>query len=397
MTIRTTHVGSLPRTERLIEANRERRAGSLDEQGFTAVLQEEVNGVVARQAGLGLTILNDGEYGHAMIDNVDYGAWWTYSFSRFSGLSLEDIARFDVKPPAGREGRLSYSSFAERRDWNLFADAYSDPESGIHIANKNPVAFPTITSEIAYIGEEAVDRDIAGTKAALEAAGRPVSDGFVAALSPGSAARIANAHYEDDEAVVWAFAEGLREEYRRITDAGLTVQIDAPDLAEGWDQFAVEPALEDYRAFQRVRIEALNHALEGIDPALVRYHVCWGSWHGPHTTDIPFKDIVDLALEVNANGLTFEAANARHAHEWTIWKDIDLAEGKYLIPGVVSHSTNVVEHPELVAQRIRQFADIVGDERVVASTDCGLGGRIYPSIAWAKLAALTEGARLASK
>lgn len=167
MTIRTTHVGSLPRTERLIEANRERRAGSLDEQGFTAVLQEEVNAVVARQAGLGLTILNDGEYGHAMIDNVDYGAWWTYSFSRFSGLSLEDIARFDVKPPAGREGRLSYSSFAERRDWNLFADAYSDPESGIHIANKNPVAFPTITSAISYIGEEAVDRDIADTKAAL--------------------------------------------------------------------------------------------------------------------------------------------------------------------------------------------------------------------------------------
>lgn len=397
MTIRTTHVGSLPRTPRLIEANRARREGSLSEADFTSLLQEEVNGVVARQAELGLTILNDGEYGHAMIDTVDYGAWWTYSFSRFSGLSLEDVARFDVRPPAGREGRLSYSSFAERRDWNRFADAYSDPESGIHIANKNPVAFPTITSAIGYIGAEAVDRDIAGTKAALEAAGRPTSDGFVAALSPGSAARIANAFYEDDEAVVWAFAEGLREEYKRIADAGLTVQIDAPDLAEGWDQFAVEPSLEDYRAFQRVRIDALNHALDGIDPGLVRYHVCWGSWHGPHTTDIPFADIVDLALAVNANGLTFEAANARHAHEWTIWKDTELPEGKYLIPGVVSHSTNVVEHPELVAQRIRQFADIVGDERVVASTDCGLGGRVYPSIAWAKLASLAEGARLAAQ
>jgi len=202
---------------------------------------------------------------------------------------------------------------------------------------------------------------------------------------------------EDDEAVVWACADVLREEYKRITDAGLTVQIDAPDIAEGWDQMNPEPSVEDYRAFSRVRIDALNHALEGIDPSLVRFHVCWGSWHGPHTTDIPFKDIVDLALLVNANGLTFEAANARHAHEWTIWRDIELPEGKYLIPGVVSHSTNVVEHPELVAQRIRQFADIVGDERVVASTDCGLGGRIYPSIAWAKLEALAEGARLASK
>lgn len=368
MTIRTTHVGSLPRTPELIEANRARREGSLGDADFTSLLQDQVDGVVKRQAEIGLDIVNDGEYGHAMIDTVDYGAWWTYSFSRFGGLSFEDVQRFDVRPPAGRDGRLSFSSFAERRDWQRFADAYADPDSGIHIANRNPIAFPTITGELTYIGAEAVERDIAGTKHALAAAGKPVSDGFVAAISPGSAARVANAFYEDDEAVVWACADVLREEYKRITDAGLTVQIDA-----------------------------LNHALEGIDPSLVRFHVCWGSWHGPHTTDIAFKDIVDLALLVNANGLTFEAANARHAHEWTIWRDTPLPEGKYLIPGVVSHSTNVVEHPELVAQRIRQFADIVGDERVVASTDCGLGGRIYPSIAWAKLEALAQGARLASK
>lgn len=397
MSIRTSHVGSLPRTPELIDANRARRAGSLSEADFTALLQDQVDGVIKRQSNLGLDVINDGEYGHAMIDTIDYGAWWTYSFSRFSGLSIEDTARFDVKPPAGREGRISFSSFAERRDWVRFADAYSDPDSGIHIANKNPVAFPTITSEITYIGAEAVQRDITGTLNALEKVGKTAADGFIAAISPGSAARVANAFYEDDEAVVWALADALHEEYRAITDAGLTVQIDAPDLAEGWDQFAVEPALEDYREFSRVRIEALNHALRGIDPALVRYHVCWGSWHGPHTTDIAFKDIVDLALAVNANGLTFEAANARHAHEWTIWKDLELPEGKYLIPGVVSHSTNVVEHPELVAQRIRQFADLVGDERVVAATDCGLGGRVYPSIAWAKLESLVEGARLAQK
>lgn len=397
MTIRTTHVGSLPRTHTLIEANRAHREGSCDDAAFTQLLQDEVNAVVKRQNDIGLSIVNDGEYGHAMLDDVDYGAWWTYSFSRFGGLSFEDTQRFDIRPPAGKNGRLSFSSFAERRDWQRFSDAYSDPSSGIHIANKNPIAFPTITGPLTYIGAEAVDRDIVGIQRALEAVGKPLSDGFVAAISPGSAARVANAFYEDDEAVVWACADVLREEYLRITQAGLTVQIDAPDIAEGWDQFAVEPFVEDYREFSRVRIEALNYALRGIDPQLVRFHICWGSWHGPHTTDIPLKDIVDLALDVNAHGLTFEAANARHAHEWTIWKDIELPDGKYLIPGVVTHSTNVVEHPELVAQRIRQFADIVGDSRVIASTDCGLGGRIYPSIGWAKLEALTEGARLASK
>ena len=377
MTIRTTHVGSLPRSQRLLDANREHRAGALADADFSALLQEEVDAVVARQAGIGIDVVNDGEYGHAMLDTVDYGAWWTYSFSRFGGLS--------------------FSSFAERRDWVRFADAYADPDSGIHIANRNPVAFPTITGALTYIGEQAVERDIAGVSHALEAAGKPLSDGFVAAISPGSAARVANAFYEDDEAVVWACADVLREEYKRITDAGLTVQIDAPDIAEGWDQMNPEPSVADYRAFCRVRIDALNHALRGIDPSLVRFHVCWGSWHGPHTTDIPFKDIVDLALAVDANGLSFEAANARHAHEWTIWRDTPLPDGKYLVPGVVSHSTNVVEHPELVAQRIHQFADIVGDSRVVASTDCGLGGRVYPSIAWAKLESLAEGARLASR
>ena len=192
------------------------------------------------------------------------------------------------------------------------------------------------------------------------------------------------------------WAEALREEYRAITDVGLTVQIDAPDLAESWDQFEVEPDLQDYRRFSTVRIEALNHALEGIDPARVRYHMCWGSWHGPHSTDLGFDTIVDLALSVRANGLSFEAANARHEHEWRIWKDVELPSEKYLIPGVVSHATNVLEHPELMADRIERFARLVGPERVVASTDCGLGGSVHPHIAWSKLESLAEGARIAS-
>lgn len=261
MSIRTTHVGSLPRTRALFEANRAHREGSLDDAAFSQLLQDEVNAVVKRQDEIGLSIVNDGEYGHAMLDHVDYGAWWTYSFSRFGGLSFENSQRYETRPPQGREGRLSFSSFAERRDWRRFADAYSDPESGIHVAHDDAVVFPTITGALTYIGADAVERDIAGVKAGLESVGKPVSDGFVAAISPGSAARVGNAFYEDDEAVVWACADVLREEYKRITDAGLTVQIDAPDIAEGWDQFAVEPSVEDYREFSRVRIEALNHKI----------------------------------------------------------------------------------------------------------------------------------------
>lgn len=388
--IRTTHVGSLPRTDALIAANKDHQDGALPDADFEAVITEAVDSVIARQASIGIDIVNDGEYGHLMTQSVDYGAWWGYSFLRFSGLEVLP------EPPARRpSGKLELDAMTDRRDWAAFADAYADPASGIHIANRRPWVFPTVTGPLSYTGADLVARDIALTKRGLEAAGKTLSEGFVAALSPASAARVGNTYYEDDEAAVWAWAEALREEYKAITDAGLTVQIDAPDLAESWDQFVTEPSLEDYRAFSAVRIDALNHALEGIDPALVRYHVCWGSWHGPHSTDLEFKHIVDLALSVNANGLSFEAANARHEHEWRIWEEVELPAEKYLIPGVVSHATNVVEHPELVAERIERFAGLVGPERVVASTDCGLGGRIHPSIAWAKLESLTAGARLA--
>lgn len=392
--IRTTHVGSLPRTDRLLAANAEHAAGTLSDADHAAIVTEETDAVVARQAEIGLTIVNDGEYGHAMTEKVDYGAWWSYSFARFSGLEVLDQLPERKPTPAGK---LELDAMTDRRDWVAFAEAYSDPTSGIHIANRRPWVFPAVTGEIRYTGQAVVKRDITALVSALDKAGKPRSEGFVASISPAAAARVGNYFYEDDEAAVWAWAEALREEYRAITDAGLAVQIDAPDLTESWDQFKVEPPIEDYRRFSAVRIEALNHALEGIDPALVRYHVCWGSWHGPHSTDLEFRHVVDLALSVNAAGLSFEGANARHEHEWKIWQDTELPEGKYLIPGVVSHATNVVEHPELVADRIERFARLVGPERVVASTDCGLGGRVHSQIAWAKLASLTEGARLAAE
>ena len=237
-------------------------------------------------------------------------------------------------------------------------------------------------------------QDIDALVSALEANGIDRKDGFIAAVSPGSAARLSNAYYDNDEEVVQAWAQALREEYRAITDAGLTVQIDDPSLAESWDQINPAPSFDDYRRYIQVRVDAINTALEGIDPDLVRLHLCWGSWHGPHTTDIPLKEIVDNVLTVNAKYISFEGANARHEHEWTVWREVDLPSDLVLVPGVVSHSTNVMEHPELVAQRISRFVDIVGPDRVVASTDCGFGGRIHPSIAWAKLKSLAEGAQL---
>jgi 5-methyltetrahydropteroyltriglutamate--homocysteine methyltransferase len=188
----------------------------------------------------------------------------------------------------------------------------------------------------------------------------------------------------------------MREEYKAIVDAGLMLQLDDPGVAENWDMMVPEPSVEDYRRFTMLRIEALNHAIRGLPSDRIRFHLCWGSWHGPHTTDIPMRDIVDAMLAVNADHYSFEAANARHEHEWELWRDVKLPDGKRILPGVVTHATNVVEHPELVAQRIRRFADGVGAENVIASTDCGLGGRVHPQIAWAKLEALAEGAAIAS-
>ena len=179
--------------------------------------------------------------------------------------------------------------------------------------------------------------------------------------------------------------------------AGFVLQLDDPALATSWDMINPEPSVADYRAFAELRVEALNHALRGLPANRIRYHLCWGSWHGPHVTDIPMRDLIDTVLKVNAQGISFEAGNVRHEHEWKVWRDVKLPDGKLLIPGVVSHATNVIEHPELVADRLVRFADVVGRENVLASTDCGLGGRVHPDIAWAKLRALAEGAALASK
>ena len=399
--IRTTHVGSLPRPQALIDANALRASGEPgDEQAYAEQLRAAVAEVVARQRQAGIDLVNDGEFGHAMASAYDYGPWWTYAWPRFGGLELEEHPLWGALPPQTRPAagadadEIALASFAERRDWNLFSEAYGDPASGAALpAVEQRRLRPVCRGPLTYRGHDLIARDIANVKAALEAAG--LADGFVNALAPASA-RFANEFYDSDEEMLFAAAEALREEYAAIIDAGLMLQLDDPAIAENWDQIVPEPSVEAYKRFTRPRIEALNHAIRGLPPERIRFHLCWGSWHGPHVTDIPMADIVEEMLAVNAGTYSFEAANVRHEHEWRVWEEVALEDGKAIAPGVVSHATNVIEHPRLVADRIVRFAGLVGRENVIASTDCGLGGRVHPQIAWAKLEALSAGAALAS-
>lgn len=396
--IETTTAGSLPRTDALIAAN---AARAFEEDGFTlktspeheTLVAEAVRDVVERQQRAGITQPGDGEFGKAMSNAVDYGAWWGYSFQRVAGLALTGRSAFTDEPKRSTPGHIELTSFADRRDRARFADMYADPEWGMH-QSKWASRMPTTVDALTYRGQQAVAADVANLRASLGDS----KTGFLTAIAPGSAARVPNEFYQSDEDHLFAWSDALAEEYRAITDAGLVLQIDDPSLCESWDQINPEPAVSDYLDFIQLRIDAINRAVEGLPREQVRLHLCWGSWHGPHTTDIELKHILQTVLGANVGQISFEAANARHEHEWTVWQDNAhlIPDDLVLVPGVVGHSTNLVEHPELVAQRIERFARIVGPERVIASTDCGLGGRVHPDIAWAKLESLGEGARLAA-
>jgi 5-methyltetrahydropteroyltriglutamate--homocysteine methyltransferase len=393
--ILTSHVGSLPRPDTLIEANRAREAGeAIDEAAFQHTLRAAVGEVVRRQSELGIDVPGDGEFGKSVVHRVSYGAWWNYAFQRLGGLDLNGPSLDHMTPRHARPGEIVLTNAAHRRDRVRFAAAYADPTSGVYMGPR-PTKGPVCVGPLTYIGHDAIRTDIANFKAALQAAG--IEEGFMTAVAPGSAYRIPNNYYQSDEEFLYACAEALREEYKAILDAGLVLQLDDPATATGWDMIDPEPSVEDYRKFTMVRVEALNHALRGLPQERIRFHLCWGSWHGPHTTDIPMRDIIEVMLAVNAQAYSFEAGNVRHEHEWRVWEDVKLPDGKLILPGVVSHATNVVEHPELVADRIVRFANLVGREQVIASTDCGLGGRVNPDIAWAKLEALVQGAALASR
>ncbi|MGH7031922.1 MAG: cobalamin-independent methionine synthase II family protein, partial [Stellaceae bacterium] len=387
--ILTSHAGSLPRADRLISAHRAQAEGrAVDERGFETTLSEAVDEVVRRQRALGLDIPGDGEFGKPMAQRVNYGSWWRYSWQRLGGIAPGENSLYDMQPRHSSPGHIVLTSFGDRRDRARFAAAYNDPDSGITTGPRPPA--PVCAGPLTYTGHSAIAADIARFKAALGAAG--VEEGFMTAVAPASCARIANSYYKSDEEFLYACAEAMREEYRAIVDAGLVLQLDDPCIAEGWDQVNPEPSVADYRRLATIWIEALNHAIAGLPQDRLRFHLCWGSWHGPHTTDIPMRDIAEVMLKANVGAYSFEAGNVRHEHEWKLWQDVKLPDDKLILPGIVSHATNVVEHPELVADRILRFANLVGRERVIASSDCGLGGRVHPDIAWAKLETLAQGA-----
>ena len=351
-----------------------------------ALLQRAVPEVVRRQVELGIDVANDGEYGKP--------SWTGYINGRLGG--------FEARPPA-ESSTMGLSTITQiSRDMRQFSEYYGEAiERGTlwhtSVALEGPPPTPmeyVCTEPITYIGQSIMQRDIDNLKGALEMT--PVVEAFLPVAAPASVeVGFKNGYYATEEEFVFGLAEAMHEEYRLIVDAGLVVQIDDAFIPAMWD--LRETDLETYLKYCELRIEALNHALEGISPDMVRYHICWGSWHGPHVTDIPMKAIVELMLKINAGAYVFEAANVRHEHEYHLWDDVKLPEGKLLIPGVVSHATSVVEHPDLVAERIIRYADRVGRENVLGGTDCGLGGRVHPQVAWAKLEALVEGARVASK
>jgi 5-methyltetrahydropteroyltriglutamate--homocysteine methyltransferase len=402
--ILTTHVGSLPRPAKFIEVAQKRTLGEkFDEAAYDTELKSAVAEVVQKQREVGVDLINDGELAHTMGWAYDYGSWWSYVIRRLGGVEVVNTGLWFTKLSAHTQTPMAPKDFVvgdwgERRDMAAFHEAYMDPQSGCGLPEQFMTNHsPVVSGPVTYKGQDLIQRDIANLKAGLKAAGLGTEGAWMNAIAPASCARMPNEYYKSEEELLYACADAMHEEYKAIIDAGFTVQLDDPAIGENWDQQKNEPSVEGYRRYTRMQIDALNHAIRGLPSSKIRFHLCWGSWHGPHTTDIPMQHLVDLMLAVNADYYSFEAANARHEHEWKIWKEVKLPAGKKILPGVVTHSTNLIEHPELVADRICRFAEAVGREAVIASTDCGLGGRVHPQIAWAKLKALSEGAALASK
>ncbi len=385
--ISTTHVGSLVRPAELIQfLLAEQDQKSYDKQQFDACLKRCVDQVVAQQVDAGIDIVTDGEFGKTI-------SWSRYILERLSGFEERQEANAGVgRAIAGKD----------RRDFAEFYDEYESAQ-GFAGLGKQAARIGTwvITGPIRYSGHASLQRDIDNLKSAAEKAGATAA--FLPVVAPASVApNRKDEFYKSEEEALFAIADALNEEYRTIVDAGLIVQVDDAYLASIYDLMVPPQSLEDYRKWATLRVEAVNHALKGIPAGRSRYHLCWGSWNGPHTNDVPLKDIVDLVLKINVGGYSLEMANPRHEHEWKVWENVKLPEGKVLLPGLVSHSTNVVEHPELVAERIVRLAKLIGADRVVASTDCGFAQgpfarRVHPSIMWAKLRTLSEGARIAER
>jgi 5-methyltetrahydropteroyltriglutamate--homocysteine methyltransferase len=377
--ILTTHVGSLIRPDALQDFLRARQSGKpYDEAAYQQCLASSVAEVVRHQADAGIDVVSDGEFGKSI-------SWSQYVLERLSGFERRPI-------------KSGGNPFARGADRTRFAEFYAELD-----ARETPatVSESICVGPIKYTGQAALQRDIDNFKAALK--GAKVEEGFLPVAAPASVIPDRkNEHYKSDEECLQAIAEAMRTEYRMIVDAGFILQLDDARTAVTYDRMVPPGAFVDYRKWVAMHVELLNHALDGIPEDRVRYHICWGSWPGPHTTDVPLKDIVDLILQVRVGAYVIEGANPRHEHEWKVWGDVKLPAGRMLVPGVISHATNIVEHPELVAERIVRIAKLIGRENLIAGTDCGFAQgpfyrRVHPSIMWAKLEALAQGAQLASK
>jgi 5-methyltetrahydropteroyltriglutamate--homocysteine methyltransferase len=375
--IRTTHVGALQRPAALSKAMAAQ--GQWTPQ-VLAQLRAGVADVVRRQEATGIDVVDDGEFGKTM--------WTQYVVDRLDGVGSRD-------PSAASEPRMKGRDREQFPDFYAWADAnatlFGYPEDAYFFS---PLARqPVVTGPVRY-RPEAVERDIANLRAAL--ADQPDREAFLPVVAPASIeVGLADEYYGNRDDLMRALADALAHEYRAIVEAGFILQVDDAWVPASWDRNP-EYDLDSYRRYAAMSIELLNHALAGLPADRIRYHLCWGSWHGPHRNDVPLADIADIMLRVNAGAYLIEAANSSHEHEYHLWEDVKLPEGKILIPGVVTHATNAIEHPELVAERITRYADRLGAENIIAGADCGFGSRIHPELGWAKLAALVEGAALAS-
>jgi len=376
--ILTTHAGRLDGPPEYREMFQSVMAGRpVDVDAMRRNVHSGIVEVIRKQAEAGIDIVSDGELGKIGFGSVSYYG------RRLSGLTTRKLQ--PGEPP------IMTMQTGERIE---FADFYKD----LSFFTAAPGERSVCSGPIAYIGQEDVKKDLEVFRAALAESSASVEETFMCVLSPGWLEHFFfNEHYANDEEYVFALADAMKHEYQAVVDAGFILQIDDPALPDTYDMIVPNPGIEEYRKFAAVRVEALNQALRGLPEDRVRYHICWGSWHGPHTHDLPLEHVVDLMLKITAGAYSLEAANARHEHEWKLWQRVKLPPGKILIPGVVTHHTNVVEHPELVADRIVRYARLVGRENVIAGTDCGMGFRVHPQIAWAKLKALAEGARLATR
>jgi 5-methyltetrahydropteroyltriglutamate--homocysteine methyltransferase len=365
--ILTTHTGSLPRPPELLEALRRRDRGEGDGAGLDAQVRDAVADVVRRQADAGVSVVNDGEAG-----KIGYS---TYVKERLTGF--------------GGEGGLA----------GMPADMVEFPEFMQRVMGGLDFAMPACIGPVSYRDLDAVRADIANLQAGLE--GADVEDAFLSAASPGViAVFLKNQHYATHEEYVAALADAMKQEYDEIHAAGIVLQLDCPDLA--MTRHMMDEDLEAFRRRARVNVEAINHATRDIPSEDMRLHLCWGNYEGPHHHDVALRDIVDIVFEARPAAISFEAANPRHEHEWNVFEDVKLPEGKVLIPGVLDSTTNYIEHPELVAQRLVRYGKLVGPENVMAGSDCGFATfasflTVDPGITWAKLSAMAEGAALASE